>query len=488
MLRDRLSVPGAKSDCLAKQQYKEIARAVSFIFTFLFTLSACTSTAKKVALLDVASSNPLELQNLCDDGLSGACALQGKNVMLRQEVPIMQGVTSNTQSRFAVVVPKKEKFLYFARNGKNVVRLQAGRIWRDNSPMAVDQVEAFDLDPKETYELIVIDSRGMTADRRLFRALDLAKKRARVAVISCMNDELKTEQLGMWKALLSDNPDVILMIGDNVYADRVPNKMPTGEQIWDRYVDTRWALAFFKSSVLIPVVATWDDHDYGRNDSDRTSSVKEEARDVFHAFFPQLKPAPAFARAHGVGSSWSAFGLNLALLDNRTYRSPNRTNLPDETHFGPEQEDWIEDFLSGSQQPAMLVSGDQFFGGYHSFESYEGNHPKSFKAQLARWKKKAKTPVLFISGDRHLSEIIQVPRQALGHATYEITSSPLHARVFPEAFAREPSPRQLAGIAGQYNYVLLDILKASPKLLQLDVHSKGLEKKTLFQKTITVKR
>ena len=179
--------------------------------------------------------------------------------------------------------------------------------------------------------------------------------------------------------------------------------------------------------------------------------------------------------------------MRFLFLDNRSFRSPNKLDLPDQTHFGVEQEDWIEVQLKSANEPVLLVSGDQFFGGYQSFESYEGSHPKSFSAQLARWKK-SKVPIVFVSGDRHLSEVIQVPRKYLGYQTFELTSSPLHAKVFPDAFQKNPSPNQKVGIAGKYNYMLLDLEKSGPKFFQLSVRSKGLDQTTLFEAKLSVKK
>lgn len=457
---------------------------------FLFpALNACVSGGKRLTELELAATHLPALERLCRDGVSGACALQGKEIVLSRQYPVMQGVSSNRQARFAVVVPKDEKFVYYARSEDDLIRLKSQRVSRDSSPSAVDHVDAFDLDPKKSYQLVMIDQYGMAADRRNFSSLDLAKTKPRIAMISCMDDSLTSEQRQMWTQLLGEKPDAIMMIGDNVYADRIPGgwKVASPDQLWDRYVDTRGILEFFKSPNLIPVFATWDDHDYGRNDSDRTYEFKEPSREIFQAFFPQEKPAVGFEPGPGVASRWTAYGARFLLLDNRFFRSPNKIASPDETHFGIEQEDWIWNSLSESTGPVFLISGDQFFGGYMPFESYEGSHPNSFKAQLSRWKK-AKPPIVFMSGDRHLTEIMEIPRSVLGYSTFELTSSPLHAKVFADAFQKAPSPKQIAGVAGKYNYMIIELGKLNSKSLQMNVRSMGIEKTKLFEKNLTVKK
>ncbi len=142
--------------------------------------------------------------------------------------------------------------------------------------------------------------------------------------------------------------------------------------------------------------------------------------------------------------------------------------------------------MNTSRDPIFVVSGDQFFGGYHKFESYEGNQPASFKLQLAEWKK-IKMPLMFVSGDRHLTEIIKVPKEVLGYPTFELTASGIHAKVFPDAFKKDPSPQQLVGVAGQHNYMIIEIMRADHGFLQVDAQAFTVGEKLLFQKTLMVK-
>lgn len=429
------------------------------------------------------------LTPLCEKGLSGACALLGKPAEPRRLLPVVQSVTSDTQARFVILVPKSESPLYFVRRGESFTQLKPERSERSYSKQATDQVEAFDLALKQNYELLILSPAGELWDKREFRALDVKRKRGRIAVISCSDEHMREMADKMWPQVLQQKPDVLLMIGDNVYADHLEEKRwgdTTAEVVWERYVRNRSSLPLYMAPQLIPVLATWDDHDFGRNDADRTYAYKEQSLETFLSFFAQRKPGPGFERGPGVASWWSAFGIQIGLLDGRFFRSPNKLDLPDQTHFGPEQEKWINDHLKTVQTPVWLVSGDQFFGGYHGFESYEGSHPKSFQAQLGEWRK-SKAPIVFVSGDRHLSEIIKVPESVLGYPTYEITSSAIHAKVFADAFERFPNKNQLIGVAGVYNYSIVELMRAERGLQQLSVQAFGPDQKLLYQKTLTVR-
>lgn len=456
-------------------------------------LAACVSGSKRLSQIEEARGNPKKLEELCKRAVTGACALLGQEVARSHELSIMQGVTSEQQTRLVIVGPKTAQFIYYVRaiGSQKTWKVEPTRIQREFSPMMVEQIELFDLNPHDSYELLVLDAWANLWDKRQFHSLDLKKKSPRLAFLSCMDDILKREQAFMWKQLLEQSPDAIVMMGDNVYADRVPGgwREADPEQLWNRYVETRNTLDFFKAGKLVPVIATWDDHDFGRNDTDRTYQYKNESRDVFLAFFPQAKSAQDFELGPGISAAWDAFGMRFIITDDRTFRSPDRVDLADQTHFGPDQEDWIVEQLRTETKPVLLIAGDQFFGGYQGFESYEGNHPKSFAKELKRWRV-VKAPLLFISGDRHLTEIVKVPRQILGFPTYELTSSPMHAKVFADAFLKSPSPNQLrgAGVAGEYNYMLVQPLKTSKKVLELDVQSFGPNQRLLFERKLKVVR
>jgi hypothetical protein len=477
-----------------RDQYCRIAMARSLLLSLLILLlPACVSGGKKLSQIDEALDHPKKLEDLCRHLVTGACALLDRDVIRSHELSIMQGVTSTQQARLVIVGPKSARFVYYVRSksSSRIWKVEATRFQRPFSPMMVEQIELFDLDPYDSYELLVLDEWANLWDRREFHSLDLSKKSPRLAFLSCMDDHYVEDQAVIWNQLIKQSPDAVIMMGDNVYADRLGKdwRLADPEQLWNRYVETRNTLAIYKSDKLIPVIATWDDHDYGRNDADRTYPYKSASEEIFLTFFPQAKPAPGFTRGPGVSSVWDAFDLRFVLTDDRSFRSPDRLDIPDQTHFGPDQENWIVEQLMNVKTPVLFISGDQFFGGYQGFESYEGNHPKSFAKELLRWKK-TRVPVLFVSGDRHLTEIVQVPRKAMGFATYELTSSPMHATVFADAFLKNPSPHQLRGAAaaGIDNYMLIQPLVVRKNKLEVDVQSFGPKHRLLYERKLKVVR
>src|SRR5690606_28683895 len=103
----------------------------------------------------------------------------------------------------------------------------------------------------------------------------------------------------------------------------------------------------------------------------------------------------------GIASRLNLRGMHFTFLDDRSFRDNDN---PDGEHFGPEQEEWLFQDLKTSQLPTWIISGDQFFGGYHKYDSYEGNHPRAFENFLKQLKE-IPTPFVFVSGDRHMTEV-----------------------------------------------------------------------------------
>lgn len=293
----------------------------------------------------------------------------------------------------------------------------------------------FTRDPKKDFNLYVFDGEKVL-DQRLIGKGQVTESKLNLAVASCV-DDYYSEHFEIWNALAKKNPEYLLLIGDNVYADK---KEKSGssleadpESIWQRYIDTRLSIPLFFQEKLIPVHAVWDDHDYGDNNSGRDFQHKEASREIFEAFMAQDLSDDEWEKGYGVGGLLSLGVFNLYFLDGRFYRAAEK----DGTHLGLDQSAWLSKKLKEETNPSLLIKGDQFFGGYHGFESYEGNHGLDF-SRFVDELKKLNTPFIFVSGDRHLSEIMQFPRPLFGKPSFEITSSPIHAKMYPDTTDKNP--------------------------------------------------
>ena len=445
------------------------------LILFSLTLISCTTTPRLTPYSDAV-----------------ALLSQNQSITIREPLSILQGATDNSSSQINIVVPADANYDFSISSPlKTPPTLEVSQKdpWGSAHRVVVLTVKNLELGP--TYRLDIVDKDKNLVDYRFFKALDAQTKRPRLAVISCTSDRMTDIQESQWNRVAQQKPDLLLLIGDNVYVDARKGKDPlppiTEPLILQRYFETRQSLELYKFKVLIPTLAGWDDHDYGGNNSHRNFAYREQSLNIFKTFFPQSKNNLVLESGPGASTLAKYGDQFFVFLDDRMFRSEKGHS--DETHFGREQEDWFYKILKREKGPFWLISGDQFFGGYHEFESYEGDHPRSFKTFLEKIKSSKKT-VAFLSGDRHLAEVMRIPKATLGYETYELTSSGLHAKVFPGSLAKSgPNPRSVFGRDGIYHFMMLEPVvdtKFSQKKMSFKAQFIGPDGKTFYENTFKV--
>jgi len=349
---------------------------------------------------------------------------------------IVQGLTQEKEVEFSIVVEKSRsvEFELVNENEDAISPVEVKKMERSFSPLAVYKV-LFIKPKNEAYNLVVYDQ-GTVIDQRLISGPLKTDSELSYALVSCMNDEMDSH-FKIWEQIKLQQPDYLFMIGDNVYADlhiKAPLEKMTEEKLWNRYLDTRMTLPVFFEDKLIPVHAVWDDHDYGINNGGKDFSLRDESKEIFKTFFAQELSSEGLIKGPGVSSVLSLGDFDFYFLDNRSFREEKKTG----EHLGSEQKNWLYKLLRENENsPSTIIKGDQFFGGYHVFESYEGSHPDDFKSFVQEMSE-IKTPFIFATGDRHMSEIMQFPRSLFKKPSFEITSSPVHSTLFPDSIQKNP--------------------------------------------------
>lgn len=407
--------------------------------------------------------------------------------VLEPTLSILQGATDQTSTQINIVAPAGKTFEITISMDKSVLQTPEQKIQtRENSSWQVIQLYLKDLTSDLTYTLRVYENKELV-DERQFKVLPKVFDRPRVLVASCTSDDFVELQKKQWKQIQDQQPDLLFLIGDNVYVDIGAFKVltnVTSDDIWRRYVETRLALDLYKMKKLIPTFATWDDHDYGVNDGDSRFPYKEDAKNIFRTFFPMADNG-ILTTGPGVSASLNIQDQQFLFLDDRSFRSPVKS-LP-QTHFGKEQKEWLLQKVKNHKGLSWLISGDQFFGGYHPFESYEGKHPQDFQVFLKDLKK-IKKPVVFISGDRHIAEVIKLEKSLLGYETYELTSSGLHSKMYPGAIAKNPNRRSVFGKDGESNYLILQMEPTESGSYSFETVFWGEDLKVHYQQKYNVKK
>ncbi|MEO1257450.1 MAG: alkaline phosphatase D family protein [Bacteroidota bacterium] len=230
----------------------------------------------------------------------------------------------------------------------------------------------------------------------------------------------------IFNALHEQRPDLMLWLGDNTYLREVDWYTRTG--FIHRYTHTRSLPELQPLLASTHHYAIWDDHDYGPNDSDRSFIHKDLAKEIFELFW--ANPSYGLPGKEGI-TSWFKFAdMDFFLLDNRTFRNPNRRVSGDQVLLGEDQMEWLIDALVASRAPFKLVCiGGQVLNPRKKFESYANLCPEERTYLLKRISEEGVKNVVFLTGDVHHSELSKLELSS-GSVVYDLTVSPLTSGVY----------------------------------------------------------
>lgn len=232
------------------------------------------------------------------------------------------------------------------------------------------------------------------------------------------------------------NPDFMLWLGDNVYLREAD--FFSKERMNHRYEHTRKTPELQNLLVSTAHYATWDDHDYGPNNSDRNYIHKREALSLFNAYW--ANPASGHDDDLGVYHSFKWADVDFFMTDGRYHRAPNGLLDPSKPFLGDKQLQWLQDGLINSNAPfKIVVFGNQVLN-THSDNEVFATSKKEYDALMEFIIKHKINGVVFLSGDRHFSEILKVNFEK-AYPLYEYTVSPLTAgpvRKLNDKEARNP--------------------------------------------------
>lgn len=254
----------------------------------------------------------------------------------------------------------------------------------------------------------------------------------------------------IFRSIHAKRPDIMLWLGDNVYLREVDWYSWTG--ILRRYTHTRSVPEMQPLLASTSNYAVWDDHDYGSNNGDRSWRAKDLSLDAFKLFW--ANPSYGTERFAGTFSGFEWNDVEFFLLDNRYHRSPNRRTTGDRTMIGDDQLRTLIDRMSGSNAAFKIVAiGGQVLNPLANDENYAA-WPDERGRLLQAIRDESITGVMFLSGDRHMTELTMMKRDAT-YPLYDLTVSPLTAGPFARGEAEKNALRVDSTWVGEHNFATL---------------------------------
>ncbi len=316
----------------------------------------------------------------------------------------------------------------------------------------------------------------------------------RIAVGSCNHQSASQH---MWAQIASANPQLFLMIGDNVYGDAGWDADAGLESLRRAYALQASHPEFTAFRSGVPMMATWDDHDFGLNDAGGSFPFRGWSETLFETFWGSseaVKARPGIYESTITGPQGKR--VQVIMLDTRFFRSdlkraawtkdrpPLGGYLPDDspekTVLGEAQWAWLAAELAKPADLRIVVSSTQVITTAHQFEGWT-NFPAERTRLLDLLKTREASGLVLLSGDRHAGGIYKVDHG--GETIWELTSSSLNLAFgddIEKATAREPDAARVGKFFPLENYGLVDI---DWKARAVTVSLKGNTSTTLVSET-----
>jgi alkaline phosphatase D len=297
----------------------------------------------------------------------------------------------------------------------------------------------------------------------------------RIAFGSCANQD---KQQPIWDTILAARPDLFLIIGDCIYGDTRDIT-----HLRDQYAKLATKRGLHQLRADVPVMAMWDDHDYGENDGGIGYPIKDQSRQAFLEFWLEPSESLRWSR-NGIYTS-RVFGppgyrVQIIMPDLRYNRTPLTLNdlgatsyakweahkraagLPvcgpyarsadrAATMLGETQWHWLERQFDVPAEIRIVASSLQVladFPGWEAWINFACDHQRLIEVI----RRKNASGVLFISGDTHYAELskldINVP-----YPLWDLTCSGL-TEVWDDDV---PNSNRIGTILREENFGMIEI-------------------------------
>lgn len=293
-----------------------------------------------------------------------------------------------------------------------------------------------------------------------------------ISFSSCDNQEIENK---LWPEILKNDPNIFIWGGDIIYSDT--ENMQLMQKNYNKQKNNLVYLDFIKK---IPVLGTWDDHDYGKNDAGKEYAKKDSVQQLFLDFF-DIPKDDIRRKQQGVYFSKDVFlnknSIKIIVLDTRYFRSeltkdtitkkrykPNTNGKG--TMLGKKQWEWLENQLSNSFFDFnIIVSSVQFLSYEHGFETW-GNMPHEVKKLEKIIQESKSKGVIILSGDRHIAEISSKKLPNLNYPLIDITSSGMtHSYT---SYKGEPNMYRISNVVSDKNFGILKF-DLSNKIVTMEI-------------------
>jgi alkaline phosphatase D len=274
---------------------------------------------------------------------------------------------------------------------------QAHQASADTSGIATFELQG--LDPARRYQYRA-DVDGATPLEGTFRTFGEGASSFRIVFSACAETGSAS---GVFEAIRAAQPDLFIHTGDIHYEDITRNDPERFRRAFDAVMASPTQSRLYRS---VPIAYTWDDHDFGGNNSDASSAAGPAALAVYRQFVPHY-PLNNSGRS-GISQAFSIGRVRVIMTDSRSQRTSGSRSPQVRTILGASQLQWLKDELSAAATAPLVIwvntvpwiakpgSGSDNWGSYAAEREEVANHIGSLG--LTR-------RLIMLSGDAHMAAL-----------------------------------------------------------------------------------
>ncbi len=305
--------------------------------------------------------------------------------------------------------------------------------------------------------------------------------RVSLAFGSCCKDK-PGEALPIFEQIAEAKPEVLVLIGDTPYIDSTD--LPVQRKRYREFFGNPQLASLRRSTATY---ATWDDHDFGRNDTDGRLEGRAGARQAFLEYHANAgadgrgTAAEDGENGRGIYSKFRRGPVEVFLIDarwfSRTEPSPVDSGKP--TLLGAQQWEWLRRELKASTATFKILTTGMIWN--ESVRPLKTDYWGAYKHERsAVWKYIAEAKidgVVLMGGDIHRSRLLKHPPSFTGapYPLYEFITSPLHQAVHENAKVDHPSLVWDVGDPAIYLLLAADTTVSPPTLTGRWINAAGTE-------------
>lgn len=334
-----------------------------------------------------------------------------------------------------------------ARSGEGAEVQAAAESSVEHDGCVVWRLKSLPAGTRYQYAIEFGDERLVDGDDYWFMTAPNQVATVRLGFASCANEDEGSATV--WRQMQDADPHAVVLLGDTPYVDS------TNLAVQRRRHGEFAAAAGFRELVRNrSLYATWDDHDFGRNDTDGNLKGKENSRRAFMEY--RANPSYGDGKA-GIYTKFRRGGVEVFLLDTRYFAAtePSPFNKDRPTLLGADQWKWLRRELKASTAPFKVLACGMIWNGAvrPGKKDHWGTYPHERDALFDFLGKEKITGVVLVGGDIHRTRVLRhKTTEQAGYDIPELITSPAHASVIANANVPHPA---LVHDSGEQNTFLL---------------------------------